>query len=199
VNGIAALLGAVWIVKAFGAKGLGAINLDLVNLLFLTLGLVFHGTPASFLRAAEEGGRHVWGIVVQFPFYAGIFGILKYSGLQDVLAGWFARVATAETYPFVILWYSGFLNYIVPSGGSKWAIEGPYIVQAAQTIGASTNFTVLAYAWGDMLTDVIQPFWAIPLLAIAGLRFRDIMGFALVFFGAYAALLSAAFLLLALG
>ena len=96
-----------------------------------------------------------------------------------------------------MLWYSGLLNYIIPSGGSKWAIEAPYIVQAAHNVGANMNYTVLAYAWGDMLTDIIQPFWAIPLLAIARLSFRDIMGYGLVFFLVYALVVTLGFAALA--
>jgi len=96
----------------------------------------------------------------------------------------------------VIMWYSGILNYIVPSGGSKWAIEAPYIMQAAKNLGVSNSATVIAYAWGDMVTDVIQPFWAIPLLGVAKLGFRDIMGYCMIYFLFYMALISVGFLLM---
>ena len=108
-------------------------------------------------------------MILQFPFYAGIFGIIQYSGLQDVIGGWFVAIANDKTYPAIIYWYSGILNYFVPSGGSKWAIEAPYVVQAAATLKVPQSLNVLTYAWGDMMTDIIQPFWAIPLLAIARL------------------------------
>jgi short-chain fatty acids transporter len=135
---------------------------------------------------------------VQFPFYAGIYGIIKGAHLETAIGNAFAHAATAQTYPALIYWYSGVVNYFVPSGGSKWAIEAPYIVKAGHDIGANMNFTVLAYAWGDMLTDIIQPFWAIPLLAIARLSFRDIMGYGLVFFLAYALLVTLGFALVPL-
>ncbi len=198
VNLIVGLAGIVWLVWWFGDKGVNGININVVNFIFLMLGILFHWTPASFLKAAEEGGRFIWGVVIQFPFYAGIFGIIKFSGLQDVLANWFVSIATAKTYPFFIVWYSGILNYIIPSGGSKWAVEAPYVIQAAKTIGTNLNFTVIAYAWGDMLTDIIQPFWAIPLLGVAKLHFRDIMGYGLIFFVIYVLIVSLAFGLIAL-
>jgi short-chain fatty acids transporter len=183
----------VWIAWWFGSHGLQGVNLNSVNFLFLILGVLLHQRPAPFLAAAERGGRYVWGVILQFPFYAGIFGIIRDSKLQDVIAGWFTAVSKPDSYPLLVLWYSGILNYIIPSGGSKWAIEAPYIVQAAHAIGANLDHTVLAYAWGDMLTDIIQPFWAIPLLAIARLSFRDIMGYGIVFFLAYAVIVTLGF------
>lgn len=198
VNGIIGGMGLLWLGLHLSQKGAAGINLNVVNLLFLSLGVLLHGTPARFLQAAEEAGHHVWGIVLQFPLYAGIFGIIKFSGLQALLSGWFSTATTPGLFPLFVTWYSGILNYLIPSGGAKWAIEAPYILEAAQNMGASLPMTVLAYAWGDMLTDLIQPFWAIPLLGLAKLQFRDIMGYCLLFFGAYAVLVTGAFGLLAL-
>ncbi len=191
------LCGIAWLADWFARRGLAGVNLNTVNFAFLVLGILLHERPSALLAAAERGGRYVWGVILQFPFYAGIFGIIRDTKLQDVIAGWFTAVATPQTYPTIVLWYSGVLNYIIPSGGSKWAIEAPYIVQAARNVGADLHFTVLAYAWGDMLTDIVQPFWAIPLLAIAKLSFRDILGYALIFFAVYAAIVTAGFALLA--
>jgi short-chain fatty acids transporter len=192
------LCGLVWLGDWFARRGLAGVNLNTVNFAFLMLGILLHGRPSALLAAAERGGRYVWGVILQFPFYAGIYGIIRDTKLQDVIAGWFTAVATPQTYPTIVLWYSGVLNYIIPSGGSKWAIEAPYIVQAAKNVGADLHFTVLAYAWGDMLTDIVQPFWAIPLLAIAKRSFRDILGYGLIFFAVYAAIVTAGFALLAL-
>jgi len=194
VNWFIGVAGLVYLVIYFRGKGLAAININVVNFMFLTLGILLHSRPASLLKAAEEAGRYVWGVILQFPFYAGIFGIVQYSGLSDQIGNWFVSFATKQTYPVIVYWYSGLLNYIVPSGGSKWAIEAPYIMKAAAQLDVPNALTVLAYAWGDMMTDIIQPFWAIPLLAVARLRFRDIMGFAVVIFLVYAALTSVAFL-----
>ncbi|MFO7274049.1 MAG: TIGR00366 family protein [Bacillota bacterium] len=194
VNWFIGVAGLVYLVIYFRGKGLAAININVVNFMFLTLGILLHSRPASLLKAAEEAGRYVWGVILQFPFYAGIFGIVQYSGLSDQIGNWFVSFATKQTYPVIVYWYSGLLNYIVPSGGSKWAIEAPYIMKAAAQLDVPNALTVLAYAWGDMMTDIIQPFWAIPLLAVARLRFRDIMGFAVVIFLVYAVLTSVAFL-----
>lgn len=103
-------------------------------------------------------------------------------------------LASQDTYPFILYWYSSILNYIVPSGGSKWAIEAPYVIESARQIGVSPALAVLTYAWGDMGTDIIQPFWAIPLLGVARLEFRDLMGYCLLFFVAYAVVISIGFL-----
>ncbi len=196
INLIVGISGLIWLFWYFGQRSWAGINLDVVNFTFLMVGVLLHWKPSSFLKAAQEGGSFIWGVVVQFPFYAGIFGIIQFSGLAEVMAGWFTAIATKETYPFIVVWYSGILNYIVPSGGSKWAIEAPYIMQAAKTMGVSMPMTVIAYAWGDMITDVIQPFWAIPLLGVAKLNFRDIMGFCMVYFLIYMVVISIGFLLL---
>lgn len=196
INLIVGISGLIWLVWYFSTKGWAGINLDVVNFMFLIIGVLLHWTPASFLKAACEGGSFIWGVVVQFPFYAGIFGIIKFSGLAEVMANWFTAIATKDTYPFVVMWYSGILNYIVPSGGSKWAIEAPYIIQAAKNLGVSTPATVIAYAWGDMVTDVIQPFWAIPLLGVAKLEFRDIMGYCMIYFLFYMVVISVGFWLM---
>jgi short-chain fatty acids transporter len=157
--------------------------------------VLLHRTPASLLKGAREAGESIWGVVLQFPFYAGIFGIIQYSGLQDVIAGWFLAVAGKQTYPAMIYWYSGIVNYFVPSGGSKWAIEAPYVVAAGMKLGVPNQLTVLTYAWGDMMTDIIQPFWAIPLLSMARLNFRDIMGYCVMIFIVYFVLTTIAFLM----
>ena len=198
VNMVVGAGGVVWLIWHFSRQGWTGINLDVVNFVFLICGVLLHGTPASFLKAAQQGGTFLWGVVIQFPLYAGIFGIIKHSGLAEVMAGWFTAVASQRTYPLLVLWYSGILNYIVPSGGSKWAIEAPYILAAAKNLGVSGNVTVIAYAWGDMVTDVIQPFWAIPLLGVAKLGFRDIMGYCMVYFLVYMAVVTAGFALLPL-
>jgi short-chain fatty acids transporter len=193
INLIVSVSGIIWLIWYLPQKGLAGLNLDVVNFIFLIIGVLLHWTPASFLKAALEGGSFIWGVIIQFPFYAGIFGIIKFSGLSDIMGDWFTAIATKNTYPFVVVWYSGILNYIVPSGGAKWAIEAPYIMTAGKTLGVSAPMTVIAYAWGDMVTDVIQPFWAIPLMGVAKLGFRDIMGYCMVYFLIYMVVISLGF------
>lgn len=169
------------------------INIDTVNLVFLSLALLAHRRPSSVLAAAEASSGVLSGIVLQFPLYAGIYGIFQGTGLTDALGDLFVRHASADTFPGLVYLYSGFINYFVPSGGAKWAIEAPYILKAAAELGVPQAKMVLAYAWGDMATDLIQPFWALPLLAVARLDFKDILGYLLLAALVYIGLVSAAF------
>lgn len=193
LNAALGLGGVAWLAFHLHDKGWTSINLNVVNFAFLTLGILLHGTPASLMSAAEHAGKIVWGVIVQFPFYAGIYGIMNAAHLADTLGDLFARHATTTSFPALIYWYSGLVNYFVPSGGSKWAIEAPYVIKAAQTLHVPVSQVVLSYAWGDMMTDVIQPFWAIPLLTAARLEFRQILGFCLLIFAVYATIVSLAF------
>lgn len=185
---------AAYVPLFLARDGIAKLNINHVNLIFFGLGALLHFQPASLLRSAERGGKYVWGVLLQFCLYAAVAGVLDKSGLASSIAGAFSRAASPQTFPLAVVWYSGILNYLVPSGGAKWFIEVQYIADAARTLGVPMSKTIVSYAWGDMLTDIIQPFWAIPLLAMARLGFRDIMGYCLVMFGVYAALISAAFL-----
>jgi short-chain fatty acids transporter len=167
-----------------------SLTLDSVNLLSLSLGILLHPSPASLLRASEEASRALHGVVLQFPLYAGIFGIMKGTGLAELLAQAFLALARPApfVYPFVVFCYSAVLNYFVPSGGSKWAIEALYVLGAGKELGFEPPAVAMAYAYGDMATNLIQPFWAIPLLGVARLEFREILGYEALLFLAYAAL-----------
>ena len=174
-------------VAASGAN----LTLDSVNLLFLSLGLLLHPTPASVIRAAEDAVRPLHGVILQFPLYAGIYGILKGTALASAIASAFLSVATPRTFPLIVFWYSAVLDYFVPSGGGKWAIEALYVLRAGQELGVPVTEVAMAYAYGDMATNIIQPFWAIPLLGVARLEFRDILGYEILVFALYTAVLSA--------
>ena len=190
-----ALLGIGWVVRYFATEGF-ALTLDVLNFAALMLALLLHPSAASLMAAAERGAHLLAGVVVQFPFYAGMYGVIQGTGLAEIFGEWIATLATPETLPVWLYWYSGLANYFVPSGGSKWAIEAPYLVDAASRLGVPTEQVVLAYAWGDMATDIIQPFWALPLLAAARIDFRDIMGYAAIVFVVYNVVVSIAFWLL---
>lgn len=188
------LAGLVYTGWKIADAGWTKINIDTVNLTFLSLALLAHHRPASVVAAAEEAGGVLSGIVLQFPLYAGIYGIFQGTGLTDVVGDFFVRHAPKEVFPAVIYAYSGLINYFVPSGGAKWAIEAPYILEAARQLGVEQARMVLAYAWGDMATDLIQPFWALPLLAVAKLDFKDILGYLVVACALYVGVVTAAFL-----
>jgi short-chain fatty acids transporter len=196
-NIIIAAAGLIWLGYAIGTKGFAkSVNLNNINLFFLMLGVLFHWRPWSFLKATEDAGRAVWGIIIQFPFYAGIFGLFKFTALATAMTSAFVTISSPSTYLLYIYWYAGFLNYFVPSGGGEWAVTAPYLIPAAKQLGVSLPKTVMAYAWGDMLTDMIQPFWAIAMLAVAKLEFREIMGWLLLVFIVYFVITSVAFLIL---
>lgn len=118
--------------------------------------------------------------MIQFPFYAGIMGMMVGSGLSEQLSLWFVSISTAETLPLWTFLSAGLLNMFIPSGGGQWAVQGPIMIPAALELGADMAKTAMAVAWGDAWTNMIQPFWALPLLAIAGLKVRDIMGFCVI-------------------
>ena len=152
-------------------------TINAYNALFLGAALVLHGHPVSFLRACRQGVDAAWGIIVQFPFYAGIFGLMQNTGLGTWIGSLFAQISTQQTYPFVVYFYSAVMNLFVPSAGSKWRIEAPYLIPAGAQLDVSVVTVLLSYAYGDSTTNLIQPFFAIPILAVTRLRFGDIVGY----------------------
>lgn len=157
-----------------------AINLNNVILFFLSLGLLLHKSPLAYMQAAGKAVTAAQGIIVQFPLYAGIAGMMTGSGLVTQFSEAMIAIATPETFPLVTFLSAGIVNFFIPSGGGQWAIQGPIIMEAAYAIGADPAQTIMAFTWGDGWTNQIQPFWALPLLGVAGLSARDIMGYLLV-------------------
>jgi short-chain fatty acids transporter len=195
-NLIIAIGGFLWLGWKVAEIGFAkTINLDNINLFFLMLGVLFHWRPWTFLKATEDAGKAVWGIVIQFPFYAGIFGLFKFTALATTFTKAFVAVGGGGAFLLITYWYAGLLNYLIPSGGSEWAVTAPYLLPAAKELGVPAYKTVVAYAWGDMMTDMIQPFWAIAMLAVAKLEFREIMGWLLLVFFVYFIITSVAFLI----
>jgi short-chain fatty acids transporter len=190
-------LGVVWFI--YQTRAVANVSqlftFDNTNFIFLMLGIGLHYRPVFFIKAIEEAGRSVWGIIIQFPFYAGIFGLFTYTNLGQTIAHWFVAIATPRTFPLITYWYTGILNYFVPSGGSEWLITSPYLVPASHQIGVPVERLIIAYAWGNMMTDMIQPFYAIPLLSVTKLQFREIMGYLLMVFFLYFVITSVAFLI----
>ena len=183
----------IWLIWHFSTKGV-ELTLNVINFAMLGLGILFHWRPWSFLKATEDAGKAVWGIVLQFPFYAGIFGLFRFTELSVAFTNAFVAISNQQTFPLFIYWYGGLLNYLIPSGGGEWAVVAPYIVPAAKKLGVGMGTTVVTFAWSDMMTDMIQPFWAIAMLAVAKLNFRDIMGYLLMVFFVYWFITSLAFL-----
>ncbi|MFC0269510.1 short-chain fatty acid transporter [Kushneria aurantia] len=171
--------GLLYLAHYFFVAG-GGLNLNSVNFLFLSLAIVFHRTPRSLLVSLNEAVKGGAGIIIQFPFYAGIMGIMMHSGLAESLSELFASIANADTLPFWSFISAGIVNLFVPSGGGQWAVQAPVMLPAAEALGADVAKVAMGVAWGDAWTNLLQPFWALPVLAIAGLNARDIMGFCLI-------------------
>jgi len=176
---IIGIAGMAYVFYYFGTKGF-MLNLDIVNFTFLFLGILFQRTPINYVRAASEGAKACSGIIVQFPFYAGIMGMMQFSGLVVVIAGWFVAVSNSYTFPVFNFLSAGLVNLFVPSGGGQWAVQGPVMVEAAKTLTLSMPKTVLAVAYGDQWTNMLQPFWALALLGITRLKAREIVGYTMV-------------------
>lgn len=170
--------GIAYLVRYFGNGG--SLNLNIVNFLFLFMAIVLHGTPRRLLHSLQQAIAGGAGIVIQFPFYAGIMAIMVQSGLAQSMSQWFVSFATAETLAFWSFISAGIVNIFVPSGGGQWAVQAPIMLPAALELGADVSRIAMAVAWGDAWTNLIQPFWALPVLAIAGLKAKDIMGFCLL-------------------
>jgi short-chain fatty acids transporter len=176
-----ALMGMTFLGQTVSRRGLlTALNLDTYNLLFLMLGLLFHWRPASFIKAASEASPATTSVLIQFPFYAGIFGIISLSPLSKLLAGAFLKLSTHDTYPILVSIYSATLGFFVPSGGGKWLIEAPYILTAANDLKVSPGWIVQVYNTAEALPNLINPFWMLPLLGILKLKAKDLAGFGLL-------------------
>ena len=148
-----------------------------VNLTMLMLGLVLHGSPRSFIAAVEEGARGCAGIIVQFPLYAGIMGMMHTSGLTAQIASAISASAGPSTLAPLTFLSAAAVNLFVPSGGGQWGVQGPIVVESALAAGVELPKAVMALAYGDQLTNMLQPFWALPLLAITGTKAREIVGY----------------------
>ena len=182
-----------WVVVALGVtylaryfwqadEPLNALNLNILNLAFLLLGFLLHGTPARLMRAVQDATPAVWGVILQFPFYAGIAGVITATHLNEQVANLFVRVSTPATFPPLVALYSAVLGVFVPSGGSKWVIEAPYVMAASHTLRVHLGWVVAAYDLGEALANLVQPFWMLPVLGLFKLGARDVMGYTIVVF-----------------
>lgn len=158
------------------------LNLNIINLCLLTLGLILHKNPFNYLAAFKKAVGGASGIILQFPLYAGLMGMMVQSGLADSVSNWFVDISTQDSFPVLTFISAGVVNFFVPSGGGQWAVQAPIVIPAAQSLDVAINHVAMAVAWGDAWTNMIQPFWALPLLGIAGLNIRQIMGFCTVIF-----------------
>jgi short-chain fatty acids transporter len=171
------------IYKIFQSKQiatLGFLTPDFINFTLLGLGLILHGSIFKFLSSIDQAIGGVSGILIQFPLYYGIMAIMQNSGLMTSAATYVSQMASCDSFPILTLLSSGGLNVLVPSGGGQWIVQGPILIETSLNNGIPLAKTVMAMSYGDQLTNMMQPFWALPLLAITGLKAKEILPYTLI-------------------
>ena len=177
-TGLAVLM---FVFITFMSKGF-FLDLNLVSWTFLCIGLMLSNSPIHYVKLINKASITVGPIILQYPFYAGIMGIMADTGLINILAEKIVNISSAETLGFYSFLSGGLVNMFIPSGGGQWAVQGPVMMQAANILNVEPFVVVLGVSYGDQWTNMIQPFWTIPLLAIAGLHMRQIMGYTFIIF-----------------
>jgi len=182
--GLTVILGFAFIVWHFATNGF-SLGLNIVNMIFLFLGVLLHGDLRKYVDAIADAASGAAGILLQFPFYAGIMGLMIAKNadgvcLAGIISNFFVNISTDVTFPVWTFLSAGIVNFFVPSGGGQWAVQGPIVMPAAQALGIEPGRAAMAIAWGDQWTNMIQPFWALPALGTAGLSARDVMGYLVI-------------------
>lgn len=172
------IIGGIYLYDVFSTKGgLAALDLNTYNFMFIIAGMLLHWRPRSFLRAAAKAVPMTGGVLLQFPLYAGIFGVLMGSGLNEVLAEFFVSISTQSTLPLIGGMYSAILGLFLPSGGGKWVVEAPYLLEAANQLHVNLAWMVQVYNAAEALPNFINPFWMLPLMGLTGVKARDLAGY----------------------
>jgi short-chain fatty acids transporter len=179
---VAVLLG--WylfdVFKTSPQGALAALDLNTYNLMFITLGMLLHWRPRRFIRAVAQSVPATGGVLIQFPFYAVIFGMIVGTGISKWLADLFVAITTQGTYPLLVAVYSAVLGVFIPSGGSKWVIEAPYVLQAAIDHKVNLGWVVQIYNASEALPNLLNPFWMLPLLGMLQMKARDLVGYSVL-------------------
>jgi short-chain fatty acids transporter len=186
---ITIILAIVYLARRFTSKNF-SLDLNIVNLIFLTLGMIFYGRPILYVRAIAKAAKEAGPILLQFPFYAGIQGLMVGAtaaaaggtglSLAAVISNAFVSISTRITFPLFTFLSAGIVNFFIPSGGGQWSVQGPIMMPSGKALGVDPALTAMSIAWGDAWTNMIQPFWALPALGVAGLGARNIMGYCLM-------------------
>ena len=174
-------LGATYLSRTL-AGGVTTLTVNTINLAMLLLGALLHWTPARLMRAVRDATPATWGVILQFPFYAAIAGMIATTHLNEKIAHLFVSISSRASFPALMSVYSALLGVFVPSGGGKWIIEAPYVIKAAHELRVHVGWVVACYDLGEAVANLVQPFWMLPVLALLGLRARDVMGFTFLVF-----------------
>jgi short-chain fatty acids transporter len=194
VNVVISIMGLSYVVYWFATEGFN-LTLNIFNFTLLFLGILLHWTPKRLLTAFEEGVKASYGVVLQFPFYAGIQGMMGGSGLVTIIANWFLSISTAATFPVFTYISAAIVNFFIPSSGGIFMIQGPVMMEAGMALGVPAATIVNSFSAGEVISNLVQPFWAIPLLGLAGLKMKDIVGYCILSFLIASILYIAAFLI----
>lgn len=171
----------IYLVFQLREKGwIATLDLNNFNFFFLAAGLLLHWRPRAFLHAVSKSVPATAGVLIQFPFYAGIFGMISKTHIEEVLAGFFASVATASTFNPIVALYSAVLGFFIPSGGGKWIVEAPYVMAAANELKMHLGWTVQTYNAAEALPNLLNPFWMLPLMGILNVKARDLAGYSIL-------------------
>ena len=176
----------------------GTLTLDTVNWSFLALIMLLVRNPFELIALTKNAASNVGEILLQFPLYAGILGLMVGSGLVQIFSDAFVSISNPVTFGMLAFLAAGLVNFFVPSGGGQFAVQGPIMLSAGADLGVDPEITIMAVSYGDQWTNMIQPFWAIPLPAIAGLKMRDILGYTTVVLIASGLVFAATLLLVSL-
>ncbi len=180
LGGLIALTGVAVVGYQFWTAGLDALTLNIVNFGFLMAGLLIWTNPAAYRDKFDEGAKAAAGIILLFPFFAGIQGMMAGSGLAQIMAEGLIAISNETTFPVFAWLTAAVVNLFVPSGGGEWIILGQPILEAAQDLNIPPGQATMAYAVGDAHTNLLNPFWALPLLAITRIKAREMFGYAVV-------------------
>lgn len=180
LNFLIVLIGLIYICNHFLAgKNL---SLNITIFIFLILAMAFNGNSKRFLENFNNSVKDSSGIILQFPFYAGLMGIMSSSGLATLMSEFFVSISNEKTFLFFTYISAGVVNFFVPSGGGQWVVQAPIILPAAKVLGVDFAKVSMAIAWGDAWSNMVQPFWALPLLSLSGLSLKDMMGYSVIIF-----------------
>ena len=178
---IIVVLGFVYIVSSFIEKGFSALNINMLNIIFLFLGMFLHKNVANYVRAIGNSVKEASGVIFQFPFYAGIQGMIAGSGLINIFSKSMSGLGSEPAFMLVTFLVAALVNMFVPSGGGQWAVQGPIAIASAKLLNANVIKSSLMVAYGNTWTNMAQPFWALSLFGITGLEAKDMMGYSIAF------------------
>ncbi len=195
LSGLVFLVVALFLALQNNSIPLGFLNVNYINLCLLGLGLLLHNNLEKFSAAVHYAIQDASGILIQFPIYFGIIGLMKTSGLTILLSEYFVEISNAGSFHVLSFLSAGILNFFIPSGGGQFYIQGPILIQSALELGVSVPKTIMALSYGDQWTNMLQPFWALPLIGITKIRLSALLPYCLALFAVSGAVFIAALLI----